>query len=475
MSKLKELRQALGALVDKLNTDEVTKDAALYATTETEITNLKAQITRVEKAQAEQAALAAPVNVQRDNIGDRDTVVVRDGERTLNSLVLESRSIAAREGRRMTFEDNLSIARRGLNLTIDPTKQFRSLGEQLQAISAHYHSKGSNTDARLVRAPSDSLLNRAPSGAATFDPTAGGFLIQVDFMATIFMLAHDMGEILSRVNSLPISTNANGMKIPGVDESSRATGSRWGGISSKWAAEGNAGDESRPKFRMVEFDLKKLISKMTVTDEMLADAGFLTAIAMQGFSEEVMFMTEDAIVEGSGAGMPTGWLNSPAFISVPKETGQAAGTIVKENIDKMWARMWARSRKNAVWFNNQDIEPQLQALNGPVGTGGQLVYMPPGGISGAPYATLYGKPLVATEYNAALGTVGDLTLIDPSQYTIVDKGGVQMAQSMHVAFDTDETRFRITYRVDGKPMWSVALTPFKGSATKSPFIGLATR
>jgi hypothetical protein len=32
-----------------------------------------------------------------------------------------------------------------------------------------------------------------------------------------------------------------------------------------------------------------------------------------------------------------------------------------------------------------------------------------------------------------------------------------MATSMHVAFDTDEMRFRITYRVDGKPMWSKAV------------------
>ena len=62
--------------------------------------------------------------------------------------------------------------------------------------------------------------------------------------------------------------------------------------------------------------------------------------------------------------------------------------------------------------------------------------------------------MIATEYNATLGAVGDITLIDPSQYTTVDKGGVQMATSMHVAFDTDEMRFRITYRVDGKPMWA---------------------
>ena len=46
---------------------------------------------------------------------------------------------------------------------------------------------------------------------------------------------------------------------------------------------------------------------------------------------------------------------------------------------------------------------------------------------------------------------------------------------MHAAFLTDEMVFRITYRVDGKPMCSQPLTPFKGQNTKSPFIALASR
>jgi HK97 family phage major capsid protein len=219
-------------------------------------------------------------------------------------------------------------------------------------------SKGTNSDSRLVR---------APTGAGEVDPTGGGMLVQVDFMASIFMLAHDSGEILSRVNKIPISANSNGLKIPGVDETSRATGSRWGGVQSNWVAEGVAGTESKPKFRLVEFDLKKLISKMTATDELLQDSTALTAIASQAFSEEIMFMTEDAIWEGTGAGQPLGVVTSGALISQAKETGQAAGTIVKENIDKMWSRCWSRSRKNAIWLINQDAEPQLNAMNGAVG------------------------------------------------------------------------------------------------------------
>ena len=79
------------------------------------------------------------------------------------------------------------------------------------------------------------------------------------------------------------------------------------------------------------------------------------------------------------------------------------------------------------------------------------------------------------EYAATLGTEGDITLCDFSQYVLADKGGVQSASSMHVAFLTDEMVFRIVYRVDGEPIWHDALTPYQGSNTLSPFITLAAR
>jgi HK97 family phage major capsid protein len=110
-----------------------------------------------------------------------------------------------------------------------------------------------------------------------------------------------------------------------------------------------------------------------------------------------------------------------------------------------------------------------------VGTGGVPVYLPANGISGAPFATLFGRPVIPVEYAATLGTVGDVVLADLSQYGLLTKGGIKQASSLHVAFTTDEMAFRATYRVDGQPLWKSTLTPFKGSATQSPTITLATR
>jgi hypothetical protein len=58
---------------------------------------------------------------------------------------------------------------------------------------------------------------------------------------------------------------------------------------------------------------------------------------------------------------------------------------------------------------------------------------------------------------------------------MIDKGGIQAAESMHVQFLTDQMAYRWTYRLDGQPAWRTTLTPANGSATLAPFVTLATR
>ena len=86
-----------------------------------------------------------------------------------------------------------------------------------------------------------------------------------------------------------------------------------------------------------------------------------------------------------------------------------------------------------------------------------------------PKMTLFGRPIIVCEQCQSLGTAGDVILADLSQYLCITKGGMQTAQSIHVRFIYDETVFRFVYRVDGQPMWSSALTPYKGSDTIGPF------
>jgi HK97 family phage major capsid protein len=227
---------------------------------------------------------------------------------------------------------------------------------------------------------------------------------------------------------------------------------------------------------LLELNLKKLIGLCYATGELLSDSTALEAVISQAFAEEFGFKVDDAIYRGTGAGQPLGFLNSPALISVPKTASQTADTITFNNVLDMWTRMWARSRANSAWFVNQECEPQLMKMTIATGTySGSTVYMPPTGISGLPYYTLFGRPVIPVEYASALGDEGDISLVDLSQYMLIDKGGINAASSLHVRFLYDESVFRFIYRVDGQPIWKKPLTPYKGASTLSPFITLAAR
>lgn len=356
-------------------------------------------------------------------------------------------------------------------IDVVPPQPFRSLGEQLQAIAGASMSGGTQVDGRLKW----ESLTSATGGAVAGIASDGGYLIQKDFSTTLLTRMNDIGNIKSRVNAIPISANSDGLELHAVDETSRATGSRWGGVQVYWGAEADEAAAKKPKTRRVMLELHDLIGLAYASNRLLRDASALGAIFALAFSEEMNFMIEDALINGDGAGKPLGVLNSGAVVSVAKETGQAAGTVLYENIVNMYSRCWLRSRPNAVWIYNQDIEPQLMTMSLAVGAGGVPVFLPPGGASSTPYATLMGRPAFPTEYNATKGTTGDIMLVDFSQMAAIEKDAMQADTSIHVRFTTNENTFRFIYRYDAQPTWSSALTPFKGSATKSFAVKLDTR
>ena len=340
-------------------------------------------------------------------------------------------------------------------------KRFATFGEQLLA-TYRAAAPGGKVDERLT--------TRAASGLNESTPSDGGFLVQQDFVTELLKRTYETGILASRAKKIPISTNANGMKINAVDEDSRANGSRWGGVQTYWEGEADELTGSKPKFRQLELSLKKLTGLCYATDELLQDAAALEAVIRQAFAEEFGFKIDDAILDGSGEGEPLGILKSGAIVKVEKEKDQT-DTITVENLIKMWNRLWARSRANAVWYINQELEPYLYTLK----LGDKPVYIPAGGLSEKPYGTLFGRPVIPLEQCNAAGELGDIILADIGQYLLIDKGGVKAASSIHVRFLYDENVFRFIYRVDGKPTWNKPLTPYKGSASVSPFVTLAKR
>jgi len=347
---------------------------------------------------------------------------------------------------------------------VEGTMGFKTLGEQLYSVA---NAGRGYTDRRLIE--------QKQTGMSEGVPADGGFLVQEDFSSELLKLVFSEGEILSRVHRVPISANSNSLRANYLDEGSRADGSRWGGVLAYWKAEGATKLASNPTFGQILLELNKLIGLCYATDELLQDAVALEAIITWAFQMEFTYQLEAAIINGTGAGQPLGIVNSPAFIAIDEEAGQVADTLVSENIVNMWSRMFAPLRKNAVWLINQDCEPQLHSMYVAVGATGVPVYLPAGGLSASPYATLYGRPVIPVEHCQTVGTVGDVIFADLSQYWFIDKGTMQKATSIHVQFVTDETAFRFVYRADGQSSWPGTLTPANSAVTLSPFIGIESR
>lgn len=420
---------------------------------------------QVETKQAEQEK---PVSVEEPEIvqGTKSTGVktMEITEEKLQELFTQ----AAAEGARKAISDTEPVKSAGVVQVVqdEGDRPFKNIAEQVIAVRDFALSYGRKVDPRLNRLIG---ATKAVQGASESNPVDGGILLEPTLTPEIIKPIHDAGPFSADARKLPVSNNSNSGWINGVDETSRATGSRWGGLRGYRLAEGDTVTKSKPKFRRIQWELKKYGVLVYDTNELLKDAAQFSAIVEQGAREEIGFMLNDDIMNGLGVSGPQGFMNSGSLITVTRDTGSA---ILGADISAMWARLSSRSKANAKWYvNGPEAAPQLDKL---FAVGSTAVLYPYAGYTPQGVRTLYGRPIVETEFNAALNTTGDIVLADLSQYLLWEKGNVEMASSIHVEFLTDQEVVRFIYRADGQSSLASALTPYKGTTTTSPFVVLGS-
>ena len=334
--------------------------------------------------------------------------------------------------------------------------QFKNFGEFLGAIAPGTISRGMDSRLKVL-------------GEGQGDQ--GGFLVPEMFTAQLLSLALEEAVVRPRAFRLPMSTL--NLSLPTIVDTSHST-NVFGGVRAYWTPESGSYTSSEPSFGRVTLTAKKLTAYTSAANELLADAAIsLEALLLRLFPQALAYFEDDSFINGIGGGQPVGLINADALVTVQKENGQAATTIVAENIDKMYSRMLPSSRSRAVWLAHPDTYTQIVAMSRSVGTGGSAVMM--NNMAGPAPATIYGRPLITSEKCQTLGTAGDIFFVDFGYYVIGDRQTLSMSASPHVRFQNDETVWRFTSRLDGRPWLESALTPRNGSNTLSPFVALATR
>lgn len=333
---------------------------------------------------------------------------------------------------------------------------FNSFGEQLQAIAKAQRTH--TTDQRLTGA-----YNSA-SGLGSQIGTEGGFLITPEYADTFISKTYDNSIILGRADIYEPEKFLSEFKIPKFNETSRADGSRLGGVRVYRTAEAEEIEKSSFKVGEMAFAGNPLKGLCFVTEEMLQDAAMLEKIVTDAFSKELAFTADFESYRGSGVGENLGIINSGAVIQIDPETEQS-DSIVIDNIDKMWARCWGAGRANSIWVYNQGIEADILAAIR------ETRYFE----TAAPYNTLLGRPMIPAEFCSAPGDYGDFALITPSEYAVAKSKKTDLVTSIHVKFLTGEMAFRFVVWLQAMPKWESPITPRFGTDTLSPFVVLKAR
>lgn len=352
------------------------------------------------------------------------------------------------------------------NATRAPWDGPSPLGSMFQAVAAAA-GPGGRIDPRLMA---------AASGGNTTINSEGGFLVQQDQSMILMRGAVEQAMLLPLCDSVPVTGNADGIEAPYIEETSRATGSRFGGVRVYRRKEAATVSSSKVNLERFECRLEDLMAIAYMTGRQLEDAGSYESILRSAFASEFSFKADDEIIRGSGVGEMQGLLTATASVSQAIETGQTLANsdqFFTKNISNMWTSMPSRLKGGAVWLYNAELGPTLDHLSIQAGTAAlepRVVSYGPDGI-----LRIKGRPALEIEQCSAPGTTGDFMLVNLMEYLTITKGGLKTDTSIHVRFLYDEQAFRFIVRINGKPKWRTSVTPYKGSLSRSPYVYLAAR
>jgi HK97 family phage major capsid protein len=309
--------------------------------------------------------------------------------------------------------------------------------------------------------------------------TTGGYTVPPQFATNIMELMVEESILEPRCNVIPMTSAT--YQYPSVDYTTvRPVGSSpfLAGITAYWGPEAALRKESEPTFRQIELKSNELsffavASNTVIADSVISIEGLLTKL----FSQAIPWYLEYAYLQGTGAGQPLGVLQSPALITVTRNT---TVTVKWADVANMLAKMVRLNpRASLVWMIQNTVIPSLLTM---VDGGGRPVFTPldmsvvPGikGEGPQAFGMMYGHPVFITEKLPKVGTTGDILLIDAGLYLVGKRQEIEIQVSPHVYFLNNQMVWRIIYRGDGQPELNSFITLQDGVTTLSPFVCLST-
>lgn len=303
----------------------------------------------------------------------------------------------------------------------------------------------------------DTRLTAAKAAATTFanegTSSEGGWAQPTEFSKEIVEIVAGTASLLARMK--PIQSTSNVYQIP-VDETTQ-----WGstGVQAAKTGEGSASTVSNIALATRVVTLYKATALVNVTEELAADNPATISYINRVMGRQLQGIVERWLLQGSGAGEPMGILKAPALVSVDKDSGQTAATVTKGNLAKMTGRLVPGSEGDA--FIVASPSAKIQIVEMLLGAGGNTGRDLQGGFG----AVGLGYPVIVSMEAPAAGTAGDCTLVAPSGFLTLVKGGINTQITPYFYFDQGLNTLRSYIRIGQVPLLSGAVTPKLDTAT----------
>jgi HK97 family phage major capsid protein len=352
----------------------------------------------------------------------------------------------------------------------DPKKNF---GDWLLCVVAA--TTGTNGQKRIDAANRlekdyGSMFNPWQKAAlAESSGVAGGYIVPPDFYHQLLAIAAEESTFRQHAFVQPMASAT--LQFPYLDITtvqSAGVSPFFGGVQASWTAEAQTRTETEPQFKMMELKANELSGYTVSSNVLIQDAAFsLERFLMVLFGRAVSWFEEYAFLQGNGVGKPLGILNAPASYSLTRNT---ASHFYFADVSGMLAHLLPSSYTKARWYVSPGVVTDLLQLKD--GANRAIFISIDQGVTKAPVWKLLNLPVTITEKLPALGTKGDVMLIDPSLYVIGDRMQLEIVPSEHANFLKNQMTWRFVQRVDGQPWMDKPVTLQDGVTQVSPFVVL---
>ena len=339
---------------------------------------------------------------------------------------------------------------------------IRGLGEFVAAVSDASRDRGKPVDARLVK-----LQENATRALNMATGAAGGFIVAPQQWAgEIFRVQYPLTLLQTRCRQIPAGDAPDAeIAIPALDQS--GTKGLYSGVTVYPMSEGGSTSTNTGiAFKQIQLKALEFGAILpSITEKLLRNAPALGAFVTSLLRDAVTAYIENTIVNGGGVTTPLGFIGCSAQYAVTRTT---ASEINYMDCVNMLTRILPRG--NYVWVAHPLCKAQLMSMTDGAG---QLVWAV-NGREGEPQ-TLFALPLIYSEFSPALGSTGDICLVDLSYYLLRNGAPLKITDDMGLSgtnFSTNMRSIKGVFSIDGQPWLQSTLKLQDGTTEVSPFVAL---